>query len=252
MADMDPADFYTGLVAELYSPLKSTSQDPGRYVEFVRECGEPALELGCGDGDPLLHMRGLGLDVEGVDSSPDMLDRCRTRAAELGMHVVVHQQRMEALDLPRRYKSIFLAGPTFNLIPDDDTAAQALHRICAHLADGGTALVPLFIPAPTAKSRFGVRREATADDGAMIAVSITGEDRDETARTQHTNLRYESNAGGEQTVVDRPWTLHWYSAPGFRALAVAAGLRASLVADQSGNVPPEDATEFTFRLQRAS
>lgn len=249
---VDPADFYTGLVAELYTPLKSTSQDPRTYVEFVRECGEPALELGCGDGDPLLHMRGLGLDVDGVDSSPDMLDRCRARAAELGVDVVVREQRMEALDLSRRYLSIFLAGPTFNLLPDHDIAALALHRIGAHLADGGGALVPLFIPAPTAESRFGVRREATADDGKIIAVTITGEHRDETAQTQRTNLRYESNAGAEQTVVDRTWTLHWHTIPGFRELATTAGLQATLVADRSGNPPPDDATEFTFRLQRES
>src|SRR6478735_4388662 len=49
---VDPADFYTGLVAELYAPLRSGTPDADRYVRFVREHGEPALELGCGDGDP--------------------------------------------------------------------------------------------------------------------------------------------------------------------------------------------------------
>jgi hypothetical protein len=52
---------------------------------------------------------------------------------------------MEDLGLPRRYRTIFLAGPTFNLLPDDETASAALRRIRAHLADGGVAVVPLFI-----------------------------------------------------------------------------------------------------------
>ena len=77
---MDPADFYTGLVVELYSPLKSGHEDPERYARFVLDSGEPALELGCGDGDPLLALRALDLDVEGVASSTDMLARCRGRA----------------------------------------------------------------------------------------------------------------------------------------------------------------------------
>jgi hypothetical protein len=53
---MDPADFYTGIVAELYSPLKSTSQSWEPYAEFIEAAGQPALELGCGEGEPLLEL----------------------------------------------------------------------------------------------------------------------------------------------------------------------------------------------------
>ena len=116
----DPADFYTGLVAELYAPLRSFTSDPSEYAAFVRSSGEPALELGCGDGDPLLDLVALGLDVDGVDSSADMLDRLRASADARGLSVMVHQQRMEDLDLPRRYRSIYLAGATFTLLPDDE------------------------------------------------------------------------------------------------------------------------------------
>ncbi|MEU8306257.1 class I SAM-dependent methyltransferase [Actinomadura sp. NPDC048955] len=74
---MDAADFYTGIVAELYGPLKSFSQDPEPYAAFIEQSGTPALELGCGDGDPLHELRARGLEVEGVDSSADMLERLR-------------------------------------------------------------------------------------------------------------------------------------------------------------------------------
>jgi hypothetical protein len=33
---------------------------------------------------------------------------------------------MQTMDLGRRYQSIYLAGPTFNLVPDDTTAESAL------------------------------------------------------------------------------------------------------------------------------
>ncbi|WP_407061585.1 methyltransferase domain-containing protein [Actinomadura napierensis] len=40
------------------------------------------MELGCGDGDPLLELRRRGLDVDGVDSSADKLERLGRRARE--------------------------------------------------------------------------------------------------------------------------------------------------------------------------
>src|SRR5690606_28270360 len=142
VTSMDAADFYTGIVAEGYALLKSQDFPADRYADFIAASGEPALELGCGDGDPLLELRRRGLDVEGVDASGDLLARCAARAAEAGLEVVTHQQRFAELDLRRSYRSIFLAGPTFNLPPDDDLALRALRRIGEHLADDGTALVP--------------------------------------------------------------------------------------------------------------
>lgn len=155
VTSVDPADFYTGIVAELYGPLKSFSQDPEPYAAFIQQAGMPALELGCGDGDPLLELRRRDLDVDGVDSSADMLERLRRRADEQDIPATVFHQRMEALNLPRRYRAIFLAGPTFTLLPDDATALAALRGIRAHLAEGGTALVPLFTPGPTPAEQIG-------------------------------------------------------------------------------------------------
>lgn len=99
---VDPSLFYTGLIADLYAPLRSESPDPEPYARFIAASGEPALELACGDGDPILELRRRGLDVEGLDASPDMLERCRRAAAEHGVDVVLHHQTMEnVLGRPR-------------------------------------------------------------------------------------------------------------------------------------------------------
>ncbi|MDI5969813.1 class I SAM-dependent methyltransferase [Streptomyces sp. SL13] len=248
---MEPAEFYTGLVAASYAPLKSFSPDPGSYAAFVREVGTPALELGCGDGDPLLALRRCGLDVEGVDSSADMLERCRDRAAREGVAVTVHHQRMEALSLPRRFRAVFLAGPTFNLLPDDATAEAALRRVRGHLADDGAALIPLHVPAPTPADRIGQVRTATAADGAELRFSVVSEERDEAARTQTAVLRYERRRAGRSTVVERPWLLHWYTRAAFEELAAAAGLLTVSVTGADGDAVDADATYFSFRLRAA-
>ncbi|MFF7250688.1 class I SAM-dependent methyltransferase [Embleya sp. NPDC008237] len=246
---MEPADFYTGIVAESYGPLKSFSPDPESYVNFVREVGGPALELGCGDGDPLLALRRIGLDVEGVDSSADMLERCRRRADEAGITVTLHHQRMEALDLPRRFRAIFLAGPTFNLLPDDTAAGAALRSVRHHLVDGGSALIPLHVPSPTPPDRIGRVRTATADDGAELRFSLVSEEHDERTRTQTSLLRYERLARDGSTVVERPWLLHWYTRSGFEELATAAGLTTVSVADGDDNPVEDDAAYMVFRLR---
>ena len=111
--------FYTGLVADLYGPLKATSFDPFRYRDLILQHGQPALELGCGDGDPLLDLRAMGLDVDGMDSSPDMIARLRERADGRGLAVKAWVDTMEGMTVPRRYETVFLAGPTFNLLPTD-------------------------------------------------------------------------------------------------------------------------------------
>ena len=249
---MNPADFYTGIVAELYGPLKSFSPDPEAYAAFIQQAGVPALELKCGDGDPLLELRRRGLDVEGVDSSADMLERLRRRADEQGIPTTVFHQRMEALNLPRRYPAIFLAGPTFTLLPDDATALAALRGIRTHLAEDGIALVPLFTPAPTPAEQIGRARTAAAPDGAELRVSVVAEQRDETTRTQTTLLRYERHHGSDSSVEERPWVLHWYTRDGFEELATAAGLAVTAVTDPHGKPAPADTTDLHFRLQAAS
>lgn len=163
---------------------------------------------------------------------------------------MVHHQRMEALDLPHRYGAIFLAGPTFTLLPDDATALAALTGIAAHLVEGGTALVSVFVPEPTPAGQLGQIRRATADDGADLRVSVVSEERDETTRTQTTVLRYERHLDGISTVEDRPWLLHWYTRTGFESLAAAVGLRVVSVTDADGNAAASDETDLRFRLRR--
>ncbi len=247
---MDPADFYTGIVAELYGPLKSHSFDPAPYAAFIQRHGQPALELGCGDGEPMLDLLRAGYDVDGVDSSADMLDRFRHRADTHGLAPHLYCQRMEQLDLPRRYRSIFLAGPTINLLGDDDSTSAALRSIGEHLLPGGRALVPLFVPEHLDSQAVGVPKEKRADDGTILRVAVESYERDADARTQKTRLRYERHSGHGTVVESRDWLIHWHTPQGFEALVNGAGL--SVVGAEgdhdSGAIP---GSEWTFTLARA-
>ncbi len=244
-----PSSFYTGLVAELYRHLRSEVFDPEPYARFVERSGEPGLELGCGDGDPLLDLRARGLDVDGVDSSADMLDRCRAAANARGVDVALHHTTFEAMDLPRRYRSIYFAGATFNLLPDDRAARAALERIRRHLDPEGSALIPLFVPQAPAAADIGKVSEHVTDDGVVMRVTTLDIRRDEAARDQTTDLRYERFDGDEHLSVDRSWQLHWFEQDRFADMVADAGLATRSVRNAGGSPVTTHDTAFTFVVE---
>ncbi|WP_193609998.1 class I SAM-dependent methyltransferase [Nocardioides lijunqiniae] len=250
---MEPADFYSGIVVDAYAKLKSSSFEFGPYIDFVRAAGEPALEIGCGDGEPMLDLCAAGLDVDGVDSSADMVRRCRENAVERGISTRVHHQRAESLDLERRYSSIYFAGPTFNLLADDRTATRALHAIARHLTDDGAALIPLWIPDPTPAADLQVSR--AAEDGPAVELRYTplSETYDREARTRTTTSRYERITPSGTESADREWIIHWHTPRSFVALCEDAGLEVVRLVDDETNADASDtSTGFTATVRNAS
>ncbi|WP_169983294.1 class I SAM-dependent methyltransferase [Microbispora sp. H10836] len=91
-------------VAVLYAELFRDSLDRlpldramlAAFAESVRAAGAgPVAELGCGPGYVTEHLRGLGLDVFGVDLSPRMIELAREAYPDLRFEV----GSMHALDL---------------------------------------------------------------------------------------------------------------------------------------------------------
>ncbi len=55
-----------------------------RMVESAVNSGPRILELGCGEGNLTLELASLGMQVTGIDLSPDRIERAQARAASLG------------------------------------------------------------------------------------------------------------------------------------------------------------------------
>lgn len=243
-ADPAPSQFYTGLVADLYEPLASEHARADDYIPFLERCGTPALELACGSGIPLVELVERGYEVEGLDASRDMLDRCRARAAERGLRVVLHRADMQSFSLGRRYRSIFLAGASFTLLTSDADAERALACIHAHLAPGGAALVPLEIPDLEAiRSRVGAFREAAGAGGERVRVAVVEAEPGPDGRSLRRRLRYERvPAAGEPEVLERDWRTRWWTQEAFAEMCGAAGFsRVRLLARTGGPAHPDDA-----------
>jgi len=137
---------YRGLMASAWDLLRGDTADwPDRpfYREIIRANGEPALDVGCGTGRLLLDYQAQGLDVDGVDNSPEMLAICREKALARGLDVRLFHQSMPALDINRRYRTIFVPSSSFQLVTDRAQADETLRRLYRHLQDGGTLVMSI-------------------------------------------------------------------------------------------------------------
>ena len=166
----------------------------------------------------------------------------RAAADARGLDVVLHHATFESMDLGRRYRSIYLAGATFNLLPDDATAQLALDRIAAHLEPGGSALIPLFIPDPPAAEQTATRAPRRRDDeGRLMRATVLSVAHEPETRTQITDLRYELIDGQHVQSLDRRWVLHWFDQQQFAAMAERAGLTVKAVYAGDGSRAAADA-----------
>src|SRR5579864_6487150 len=100
---------YRGLIAQAWDLLRGDTshwEDRPFYRDIIHASGQPALDIGCGTGRLLLDYLADGIDIDGVDCSPEMLEIFRQKAQKRGLHPTLFQQSMEALDLPRSYRTI--------------------------------------------------------------------------------------------------------------------------------------------------
>ena len=73
---------YRGMMAAAWDLLRGDTsgwEDRPFYLAAIGASGEPALDVGCGTGRLLLDYRQQGIDIEGVDDSPEMLGICRDK-----------------------------------------------------------------------------------------------------------------------------------------------------------------------------
>lgn len=131
---------YRGLLASAWDLWRDNTADWSDrffFLDFIRQYGEPVLDLGCGTGRLILDYLAEGIDTDGVDNSPEMLAICREKGQKAGLSPGLFQQRIETLALPRTYRTILGPSSVLQLVTDAEAARRALGRIYAHLQPGG-------------------------------------------------------------------------------------------------------------------
>ncbi|HEY8601083.1 MAG TPA: class I SAM-dependent methyltransferase [Thermomicrobiales bacterium] len=230
---MDEHDYeYRGLKAATWDHFRGNTSHWGDRAAFraiIDRHGQPALDVGCATGRLLLDYLAEGIDIDGVDLSPEMLGRCRARAAARGLTPTLYQQAMEHLDLPRKYGTILVPSSSFQLLTDAEQARAAMRRFHDHLLPGGALAMPFMTlwreGEPREKTWPAPRERVRPEDGAVVR-HWERVWYDPAAQLEHTEDRYEVVRDGAvlaaETIRRSPAT-RWYTHDAVRALYREAG-----------------------------
>ncbi|GEK21826.1 class I SAM-dependent methyltransferase [Cellulomonas xylanilytica] len=106
------------------------------FAERVRALGGPVVDVGCGPGHLTARLRDLGLDVSGIDLSPEMVRLARRDHPGLSFEV----GSMTGLGLPDGSVGGVLVWFSLIHVPDEEvpTVVAELHRV---LRPGGVAML---------------------------------------------------------------------------------------------------------------
>src|SRR5688500_13652478 len=140
-----PSYEYYGMLAEFWDLFRgdtSTWEDRFFYLHVVKKYGQPVLDVGCGTGRILLDFMQQGIDIDGVDNSPDMLSLLNQKAEKLNLNPNVYQQEMIELSLPRKYQTILVPSSSFQLLLDAKLPSIVMRRFYEHLPPGGVSAMP--------------------------------------------------------------------------------------------------------------
>jgi ubiquinone/menaquinone biosynthesis C-methylase UbiE len=223
---------YQGLKAATWDLLRGDTSgwaDRSFYRDLIARFGQPALDVGCGTGRLLLDYLADGVDIDGVDNSPEMLALCREKAQRLGLRPALVQQAMEALDLPRRYRTILVPSSSFQLLLEPAQATAAMRRFYEQLEPGGALVMPFMVlwreGDPRERDWGLVVEKVRPEDGATVR-RWARDWFDPTEQLEHTEDRYEVVRDGQVVASElhrqSPAT-RWYTQAQVRDLYRAAG-----------------------------
>jgi arsenite methyltransferase len=109
--------------AGVANPFALGRVDPGAVV----------LDVGCGAGTDLLvaaQMAGPGGRVIGVDMTPEMLERARHSAGELGIEEIeLHESLAESLPVADESVDVVLSNGVIDLVPDKAAVFDEIDRV---------------------------------------------------------------------------------------------------------------------------
>jgi SAM-dependent methyltransferase len=144
--------------------FESLDFDRAFWLEVGRAAGGPVLDLACGTGRVLIPLLEAGVDADGVDLFPAMLERLREKAAAKGFTPLLMAADMRDFTMPRRYARVICAFNAFAHCDTIEDQLQALRCCREHLEPGG-ALV-LHMSYPGASLRTGVDGEPVLEHEA--------------------------------------------------------------------------------------
>lgn len=135
--------------ADIYDIVCGAQRDYADQAAKIRDVvlsrnpsARTLLDVGCGTGEGMLHLRDT-FEVTGVDLSRPMVEAARGKLPDLP----VHQGDMRDFRLGRTYDAVCCMYSSIGYLADEDGLGRTADTFARHLAPGGVLLVePWFLP----------------------------------------------------------------------------------------------------------
>ncbi|MEY2467655.1 MAG: hypothetical protein QOF21_353 [Actinomycetota bacterium] len=140
MAGHDPRHGWD-LFYSLTAPVSEPRPEARAIVAVLRDlAGDgPVLELAVGDGRIAIPLAATGVEVEGIDISPNGIEKIRAHPQGAAVNASVAD--ISDFSLPRKYSLIYCVANSLSGVPSQDGQVSCFERVAEHLAPGGVFLV---------------------------------------------------------------------------------------------------------------
>lgn len=170
MEGFDPRTSFGYEVSERYDAV-DTRGDEEQTVAFLTGLagGRDALEFAVGTGRIALPLMRTGVRVDGIELSPDMVDRMREKPDGDKIEVAVGD--MSRVTTGRTYGLVYLVYNTIGNLLSQDDQVRCFENAARHLTDDGVFVLECRIPtAPVRPGRQYVDAEHIGVDHVGLDV----------------------------------------------------------------------------------
>jgi len=144
---------YGTLATEVYEfdkPVGRPFADVEYYTCELADVTGPILEPATGTGRILIPLLEAGHQVEGLDSSPQMLACCRQHCSDRGLDPVLHEADMTVFVQLAAYEAVIIPAGSIALLDGRKATLQALTCFRDSLVPGGRLVVDVPASQPAA------------------------------------------------------------------------------------------------------
>jgi SAM-dependent methyltransferase len=139
---------YPDFVARFYDPVYAQVRDGTDnefYLGLLTSVPGPALEIGSGTGRLLAEARRRGADAWGIDVSPAMVERCRSKLSPADRERVSVGNAVH-LRMDRRFAVIVAPFRVLSHVAEPADQVRLLDSVHDHLLPGGRFVFDLYVP----------------------------------------------------------------------------------------------------------
>jgi SAM-dependent methyltransferase len=145
-------NFFTGPVAREYRTLWPHLYEPGVVdpaVDFLAGLagGRSALELGVGTGRLALPLSARGVNVHGIELSPDMVEQLRLNAGAEAVGITLGDFATAKVEgRSGSFSLAYLVRNTIMNLTTQDAQVECFRNVAWHLESGGRFVIEVMVP----------------------------------------------------------------------------------------------------------